>query len=88
MSVPSASMVMIFMLGIAAVGRVGEDDVAAVRGPGGEVAGADVVRELDPLLVAIFHDVDVLAAGAPGPYLRFQAKAMNWPLGDQEGDVA
>ncbi len=25
--------------------------------------------------------------GAPGPYLRFQPKAMNWPLGDQEGDA-
>ena len=46
------------------------------------------MSELDPSLGSDLHNVDVLTARGSGPYLRSQAKARNWPLGDQEGEVA
>src|SRR5579871_5031443 len=46
-------------MGVFAVGSVGEDDVAAIGRPGGEIAGADVVGELNPALSGYLHNVDV-----------------------------
>jgi hypothetical protein len=80
--VPSASMVMMRVWARRhRRGRVGEGDVAAVGGPGGEVAAADVVGELDPLLGGDLHDVDVLSAGSAGAVLTIPGEGEELAVG-------
>ena len=83
--VPSASMVMMRVWAWPAVGGVGEDDVPAVGGPGGEVAAADVVGELDPALGRDLHDVDVLSAGSAGAVLAVPGEGDELAVGRPGG---
>src|SRR5665213_654360 len=64
-----------------AVGCIGENDVAAIGGPGRKVAAADVVGELNPTLGGDLHDVDVLSAGCSGAVLAVPGEGEELAVG-------
>src|SRR5579871_2126388 len=68
-------------VGVFAVGGVSEDDMTAVGRPGGEVAGAYVVGELNPALGGDLHDVDVTAAGGAGAVLAIPCEGEEVSVG-------
>ncbi len=69
----------------AAVGGVGVDDVASVGRPGGEIAAAGVVGELDPLAGGDVDDVDVLARRGSGAVFAIPGEGDELAVGRPRG---